>query len=215
MTLTESEDAVIRTAAPRMVVGRKWTPSEAVQSSKSALQFRDVVGQVQHGTAGFGLIPKTPLWHKATSVQKRQLVVEEVRRQEEGERHAKAVSMAKQGRWTNWEGLEKKKLSWRDIWQMEGARLIFVIRATYDLLPSPQNLKEWYGEDPACSLCQTGDTEQLKDQGHHTYRDLLSALCISNAVWIWKECSRACSLENQPEGVTDDKQGVDRPDLQV
>lgn len=31
------------------------------------------------------------------------------RRQEEGERHAKAVSMAKQGRWTNWEGLEKKK----------------------------------------------------------------------------------------------------------
>lgn len=87
-------------------------------------------------------------------MQKRRLVVEEVRRQEEGERQAKAVSMAKQRRWTNWEGLEKKKLSWRDIWQMEGARLSFVIRATYDLLPSPQNLKEWYGEDPTCSLCQ-------------------------------------------------------------
>ncbi len=116
MTLTESEDAVIWTAAPRVVAGRKWTPSEAVQSAKSALHFRDVVGQVQHGRAGFGLIPKTPLWHKATSVQKKQLVVGEVRRQEDGERHAKAVSMAKQRRWTNWEGLEKKKLSWRDIW---------------------------------------------------------------------------------------------------
>ncbi len=178
MTLTESEDAVIRTAAPRVVAGRKWTPSEAVQSAKSALHFRDVVGQVQHGRAGFGLIPKTPLWHKATSLQKRQLVVEEVRRQEEGERHAKAVSMAKQGRWTNWEGLEKKKLSWRDIWQMEGARLSFVIRATYDLLPSPQNLKEWYGEDPACSLCQvpaslrhilSGCTTSLT-QGRYTWR---------------------------------------------
>lgn len=45
-------------------------------------------------------------------------MVEEVRRQEEGERHAKAVSITKQGRWTNWKGLEKKKLSWRDIWQM-------------------------------------------------------------------------------------------------
>ncbi len=178
MTLTESEDAVIRTAAPQVVAGRKWTPSEAVQSAKSALHFRDVVGQVQHGRAGFGLIPKTPLWHKATSLQKRQLVVEEVRRQEEGERHAKAISMAKQGRWTNWEGLEKKKLSWRDIWQMEGARLSFVIRATYDLLPSPQNLKEWYGEDPACSLCQvpaslrhilSGCTTSLT-QGRYTWR---------------------------------------------
>lgn len=178
MTLTESEDAVIRTTAPRVVVGRKWNPSEAVQSAKSALQFRDVVGHVQHGRAGFGLIPKTPLWHKATSVQKRQLVVEEVRRQEEGERHAKAVSMAKQGRWTNWEGLEKKKLSWHDIWQMEGARLSFVIRATYDLLPSSQNLKEWYGEDPACSLCQvpaslrhilSGCTTSLT-QGRYTWQ---------------------------------------------
>jgi len=113
-----------------------------------------VVGQVPHGKVGFGLISKTPLWHKVTSMQKRQLVVEEVRRQEDGERHAKAVSMAKQGRWTNWEGLEKRKLSWRDIWEMEGARLSFVIRAIYDLLPSPQNLKVWYEEDPACSLCQ-------------------------------------------------------------
>ncbi|KAK0147189.1 hypothetical protein N1851_013476 [Merluccius polli] len=97
MTLTESEDAVTQTAAPRVVAGRKWIPSEAVQSVKSALHFRDVVGQVQHGRAGFGLIPKTPLWHKATSVQKRQLVVEEVRRQEERERYTKAVSMATQG----------------------------------------------------------------------------------------------------------------------
>ncbi len=114
-----------------------------------------MVGQVQHRRAGFALIQKTPLWHKATSVQKRQLVVEEIRRQEERERHAKAVSMAKQGRWINWEGLEKKKLSWRNIWQMEGAQLSFVIRATYDLLPLPlKSEKKWYGEDPACSLCQ-------------------------------------------------------------
>ncbi len=61
MTLTEYEDAVIRTAAPRVVAGRKWTPSEAVQSAKSALHFRDVVRLVQHGRAGFGLIPKAHL----------------------------------------------------------------------------------------------------------------------------------------------------------
>lgn len=52
MILTESEDAVIRTVAPWVAAGRKWTPSEAVQSAKSVLHFRDVVGQVQHGRAG-------------------------------------------------------------------------------------------------------------------------------------------------------------------
>ncbi|XP_062888558.1 uncharacterized protein LOC134337458 [Mobula hypostoma] len=85
MTLTESEDTVIRTAASHVAMGRKWTPSEAIQSAKSALCFRDVVGQVQHGRAGLGLIPKAPQWHKATSVQKRRLLVEELRRQEEAE----------------------------------------------------------------------------------------------------------------------------------
>lgn len=28
-----------------------------------------------------------------------------------------------------------------------GAKLSFLVRATHDILPSPQNLKQWYGED--------------------------------------------------------------------
>ena len=45
------------------------------------------------------------------------MVVEEVRR-EEAERTAKA-SLVKQGQWMRWEGLEKRKLGWRDLWEME------------------------------------------------------------------------------------------------
>lgn len=61
---------------------------------------------------------------------------------------------------------------------MEGSRLSFVIRATYDLLPTPQNLKQWFGENPAFSLCQalaslrhilTGCTTSLT-QGRYTWR---------------------------------------------
>lgn len=74
--------------------------------------------------------------------------------------------MARQGRWTNWESLERKRLSWHDIWQMEGVRLSFTIRATYDLLPSPKNLKLWYREDPACSLCRA--SASLKHTGGTT-----------------------------------------------
>lgn len=31
--------------------------------------------------------------------------------------------------------------------------LSFIIRATYDVLPSPTNLNLWMGEDPACPVC--------------------------------------------------------------
>ena len=31
---------------------------------------------------------------------------------------------------------------------MEGSRLSFIIRATYDVLPTPKNLNQWIGEDP-------------------------------------------------------------------
>ncbi len=66
-------------------------------------------------------------------------MVEEVRRQEEVERSAKAVSLVKQGQWMRWEGLERRKLSWRELWEMEASNISFIIRATYDVLPSPKN----------------------------------------------------------------------------
>lgn len=94
MILTVSEDTVILT------MGRKWSPSEAHQSAKSA----DVVHQIQHGRVSLWLITKAPQWQKATLAQKRQLMMESVRRQE-AETHAKVASMAKQGQWTNWESL--------------------------------------------------------------------------------------------------------------
>lgn len=86
--------------------------------------------------------------------------------------------MAKQGRWTSWHSVEKRKISWRDVWEMEGPRLSFIIRATYDLLPTPQNLKQWFGEELNCPLCQapaslkhilTACTISLS-QGRYTWR---------------------------------------------
>ncbi len=83
------------------------------------------------------------------------MVVEEVRRQEEAERSAKAVSLVKQGQWMRWEGLERRKLSWRELWEMEASNISFIIRATYDVLPSPKTSTSGMGEDPICALCPT------------------------------------------------------------
>ena len=62
----------------------------------------------------------------------------------------KAVAQAKQGQWLNWVGVEKKKLSWKELC-MEERSIRFLIGATYDVLPTPQNLKLWTNGDPLCS----------------------------------------------------------------
>lgn len=178
MTLIESQDTTIQAVPPRLATGRKWNPSEAVEQAKSALRHGDIVGQVQQGRGGFGLGTSRPTWHKATSAQRRKLVVAEVRHQQEAERCAKAVSQAKQGQWTSWENVEHRKLTWRDLWEMEGSQISFIIRAAYDVLPTPKNLNQWLGEDPSCPLCQTPATlrhiltgcKTSLSQGRYTWR---------------------------------------------
>ena len=51
---------------------------------------------------------------------------------------------AKKGQWVNWEGPEEKK---KIKWSIEASRIRFMIGATYNVLPSPQNLHQWFGGD--------------------------------------------------------------------
>ena len=190
MTLTQSKDPVVRSVAPTVKTGRKWNPKEAVQLAQAALRHRDIIGQVQHGRGGLGLCVGKPVWNKASVVEKRKMVVEEVHRQEEAVRCTKAVSQAKQGQWVNWESVEKRKLKWRELWSMEASRIRFIIGATYDVLPSPQNLNQWLGEDSACPLCSSVCTlrhilsgcKVSLSQGRYTWRHNQVLKCLAAAV---------------------------------
>ena len=153
MTLTESCDPCVAQTAPTLATGRKWTSSAATQQAKADLWHRNIVGLEQQGRGGFGLGESRPTWHKAAPSQRRGLVGEEVRWQEQVTRCAKAVSQEKQGRWMRWEGVERRKVSWKELLSMEAFHTSFILRATYNVLPSPSNLNQWYGEDPTCSLC--------------------------------------------------------------
>lgn len=193
MTLKDSRDQTISNAVPLLVTGRKWTPSDAVQQATSALKHSDIVGHVQLGRGGFGLTASKPTWRKASTSERRKMVVEEVRRQEETERSAKAVSLVRQGQWMRWEGLERRKLSWRELWEMEASNISFIIRATYDVLPSPKNLNQWYGEDPTCALCPTPATLKHILAGCKT--------CLTQGRYTWRHNqvlkSLAAALESQ------------------
>ncbi|KAK9524409.1 hypothetical protein VZT92_016805 [Zoarces viviparus] len=196
MTLRDSRDKIISNAALPLATGRKWKPSNAVQQATSTLRHKDIVGQVQQGREGLGLTASEPTWRKATTSERRKLVVEEVRREEEVARSAKAVSLVKQGQWTLWEGVERRKISWRELWEMEATRISFIIRATYDVLPSPKNLHQWYGEDPSCALCPTPATlkhimvscKTSLTQGRYTWRHNQVLKSLASAIDI-KRCA--------------------------
>lgn len=95
--LKDSRGKNIRNTARPLVTGQKWTPSDAVQEAISTLRPKDIVEQVHRGRGGFGLMLGEPTWWKATKLEGRALVGEEVRREREVSRNAKSVSLGKQG----------------------------------------------------------------------------------------------------------------------
>ncbi|KAL1273019.1 hypothetical protein QQF64_028881 [Cirrhinus molitorella] len=133
------------------------------------------------------------------------MVVEEVRRQEEAARCAKAVSQAQQGRWMKWDGVERRKITWSEMWGMEANRLSFIIRATYDVLPSPTNLHLWHGEDPACPLCAAPATlkhilvgcKTSLTQGRYTWRHNQVLKCLAAEIENKRVITNAMPLNAQ------------------
>ncbi len=69
-------------------------------------------------------------------------------------------------------------------------RISFLLRATYDVLPSPTNLQQWLGEDPSCPLCSSPatlrhiitDCKVSFSQGRYTWRHNQVLKCLAAAI---------------------------------
>ena len=153
LELRGSSDQLVRAAGTQVRTGRKWKAQEEVDRAIGRLKHQEVVGRVQEGRAGLGR-GETPLfWSKASKEERKAMVVAEVARSEQERLNIKAVSQSRQGGWTSWEGLTDRVMSWSDLWKIPQARLSFLIRATYDTLPCPRNLHQWFGTEETCPLC--------------------------------------------------------------
>ena len=71
------------------------------------------------------------------------MVSEEIHHLEEVRHFATAVGQRKQGAWTKWESAKDRAVTWRDLKLMETKKLSFLIKAVYDVLPTPVNLHAW------------------------------------------------------------------------
>ncbi len=107
------------------------------------------------------------------------MVVAEVTRTEQERLNIKAVSQSRQGGWMSWEGVTDRHLSWSDLWKIPQARISFLIRSTYDTLPCPRNLHQWFGTEELCPLCSTNNAslqhilsgcKTALSQGHYRWR---------------------------------------------
>ena len=63
----------------------------------------------------------------------------EVHSMEEEGRRGKIAQMSIQGLWMKWDTIERK-MTWEDVWQYQPLELYLLIRAAYELLPTPSNL---------------------------------------------------------------------------
>ena len=153
MTLRDSNDPIVKCIQPDVKSGRKWTASTAVEEAESRLKHKEMVGATQVGRQGLGLTTHK-WWSSSSDKDRRAMVSQEIREAEEEIRIAKAVGQSKQGAWTRWENAEQRKLTWNVLWQMEPLRISFLVRSTYDMLPTPANLSIWYKEQSdSCAAC--------------------------------------------------------------
>ncbi|KAL1266945.1 hypothetical protein QQF64_002620 [Cirrhinus molitorella] len=153
LKLENSPDPVIRDAKVQVRTGRKWEVTQAVQQAITRLKHQEVVGFTQHGRAGLGWTTSTKVWSKATKLERKRMIIKEVKQEEEESYRVKAISQSQQGKWTTWEAVIDRTITWADLWKLPQTRLSFLVRATYDTLPSPQNLHRWYGKEEPCQLC--------------------------------------------------------------
>ena len=155
LELRESTDQLVKEAGSQIRTGRKWKAQEEVDMAISRLKHCEVVSRVQEGRAGLGRSETPHFRSKASKEERRAMVVAEVTRTEQERLNIKAVSQSRQGGWMSWGGVTERPLAWSDLWKIPQARLSFLIRSTYDTLPCPRNLHQWFGAEETCPLCST------------------------------------------------------------
>ena len=150
-TFEESEDPCVRGANLKVDGGRKSDTPGSVEDAKSRLRMKEIVGIPNKGKEGLGMNPRK-YYSSSTKEERRTMVVDTIREAEEDRRRVKMASLAKQGAHTRWE-VPEKKLSHRDIISTSETSLMFLVKAVYDLLPTPSNKNIWYGGEETCKLC--------------------------------------------------------------
>ena len=90
MMLDDSKDKVIKSLNPTLKTGRKWKVKDTIISVKKNLAFKEVTGLTQTGRQGLG-VNEQKWWSQTNGKDRRDMVIQEVRNEEENKRLIKGV----------------------------------------------------------------------------------------------------------------------------
>ena len=99
-----------KTVQPTIKTGRKWKVVEAVDQAKECLKIKEVIGLTEIDRKRLGS-STAKWWSKAEGKEKRDMVINEKRLNEDSRRVQKAVQQPQQGQWTNWDNALQKSLT--------------------------------------------------------------------------------------------------------
>ena len=160
MMLRESKDSEVRDNPPDVRTGRKWKAEAATDEIVSILEHRDIIGSTQADRMGLGNGDFRP-FKQMSQRERRMAATAQVRKLEAERREVELVKCPQQGQIKRWEEhVIERKISWSEAWKWNTSRLSFLIRATYDVLPSPTNLVRWKIEDD--DKCRCGKRGTMK-----------------------------------------------------
>ena len=160
MMLRDSRDPEIRSNQPDVNTGKKWKAEKETDNIITSLEHRDIVGAVQSDRKGLGSDPFKP-FSSMTKRERRLAASACVKEIEAEERELHLIQCSQQGQMIKWEEkVIERKLSWNEIWHWNTSRLSFLIRSTYDVLPSPSNLVRWKVSNE--DKCRCGKLGTLK-----------------------------------------------------
>ena len=92
--------------------------------------------------------------------------------------------------WAQWEGNIQKNLTWKTYLVMPPNLLSFCLGATYNVLPSPTNLKRWHLASESRCFCVIKTSAQY----HISWKlvkypsnkaDLLVGMAVYYNIWYW------------------------------
>ena len=160
ITLENSTDECIRNAGIKVDGGRKANTPAEVQDAKSRLQMKEITGIANRGREGLGM-RRRQYYSTSSKIERRDMVVDTIREREEEQRLVKMTSLVSQGVNLKWE-VPQRYLKDKDVMKMPEASLSFLIKAVYNLLPTPANRNKWFGSEERCLLCgQEGTLNHL------------------------------------------------------
>ena len=150
--MCNSQDPLVANCASQLKTG-SWPVGEAVASTETDAKNKLVSGHYQFGRKGLGYSPGPKIPYNKSSKLYHKFISSRYKNIDDIYSISKAVQLQVQGQWTQWVNYIQNDFSWKSLLALPLNLVSFCLASTFDILPSPSNIRRWkISTDAACTL---------------------------------------------------------------